>query len=184
MPCRSMVTACWQLLTVVEMDERDDRFDSPNVVFNRIASDRERGLSPDLRDIDWHLEDCRTNRFPEPRRQGAPSKYHEHLNIAKMVVRWPGNRDKSIEKIAEKVSKDFKTIEGIYDRHRAHAESMVRMESMVSAVARLAETVGVDDAAWEVAREVDLPEHEVRFHYEHWKLNFPNQLRRLARAAY
>ena len=164
------------------MRKRHDVFNSPTIVFCNIARDRENGRVPRLQDIDWHIEDCLSGRFPEAKRPGAPSKYHEHLDTAKKVVRARqlDNRDNALYQVAELLCKDQKTIEKIYDKHREHAEGLVRQEDIVGGVAKLIDSIGLDGAVSEIANLFDLPVWEVRLHFDNWSLNFPKALSRLA----
>ena len=170
---------------MIDFDDEalDKIFNSPNTVLNRIAWARDSGLTPDLGDIDRHVDDCRSGRFPEPKGRGTPAKYHEALNIAKMVVRAikvEGTREKAFAAVKKDITLSTKRIERIYDEHREHAKELVRQENIVSGVAKRSDSIGVDDAVEEMATECDLPAREVRQIYEHWQLNFPKIVSRLA----
>ena len=165
------------------MRNRDPKFDSPNVVLGRIAWFRRMGDPPSIQDIDWHIEDCKSGRYPEPLKKGRPDKYYEHLRIAKMVVRemqLNGNRDRSEAGVAEEVSLSTEEVKTICKKHLKHAKELVRQEQIVGTVAHLSETREKNVAADEVASLVDMPAREVLFMYEHWKLNFPDIVEKLA----
>ena len=165
------------------MTERDPKFDSPNVVLGRIAWFRRMGDPPAIQDVDWHIEDCQSGRYPERRKKGRPNKYYEHLRIAKMVAREmqiDGNLYRSEEDVAKDVSLSTEEVITICKKHLKHAKELVRQEQIVGTVAHLSETREKNVAADEVASLVDMPAREVLFMYEHWKLNFPDIVEKLA----
>ena len=161
-------------------------FFTPETLFNSIAWQVERGNTPLQSDLEQLIRYYRSGEISIKRRRGAPSKIIDHIRWAKMVVRERHkgiSRAAALERVGQQERKDpIKTIEPNYDKHRSHAEELVKQEDIVACIEKLVRTMPFDNAIAEVVAESGMTESEVRFLHQHWMQNFPSYVRELSQS--
>lgn len=171
---------------VAAMGDKHVDFFTAETLLNSIAWQVEGGHAPLQCDIEQLIRYYRSGEISVKRRRGAPSKIIDHIRWAKMVVRERHkgiSRAAALERVGQQEKKDpIKTIEPIYDKHRPHAEELVKQEDIVACIEKLVKTMPYDKAIADVVAESGMTKSEVRFLHQHWMQNFPSYVRELSQS--